>query len=358
MVNNLVVSNKSEVKSESGNGLNLEDRIVSLVNASKIKIAISVNSGITELYWNIGHLINEDVLKNKRADYGNYVVKKISETLTLKFGKGWSPKQIHRFMQFAKEFSREKVATLWRQLTWSHIKQLLPMENDLKRDFYIEMCRLENWSVRTLSARIDSMLYERTLISKKPENTIRSELEHLQSEEKLSPDLVFRDPYLLDFLDLHDSYSERDFEQAIIAEMENFILEIGTDFAFMGRQKRITVDNEDYYIDLLFFHRRLKCLVAIELKLGAFKAQYKGQMELYLNYLEKNLMRDGEEKPIGLILCAGKNEEHIELMRLDKSNIRVADYLTVLPSKEILQEKLQLSIERAKNRAREITEKD
>ena len=148
MVNNLVVSNKSEIKSEYGNGLNLEDRIVSLVNASKIKIAISVNSGITELYWNIGHLINEDVLKNKRADYGNYVVKKISETLTLKFGKGWSPKQIHRFMQFAKEFSREKVATLWRQLTWSHIKQLLPMENDLKRDFYIEMCRLDKSNIR------------------------------------------------------------------------------------------------------------------------------------------------------------------------------------------------------------------
>ena len=328
----------------------LEDKIVSLVNESKIKVAVSVNATLTELYWNIGNLINTAVLNNKRADYGTHIVEKISAALTQKFGNGWSKKQIHRFMQFAKEFNKEKVATVWRQLTWSHIKQLLPMEDELKRDFYIEMCKLENWSVRTLSERIDSMLYERMAISKKPELTVKKELAELENAEKLSPDLVFRDPYLLDFLDLHDSYSEKDLENAIIAEMERFILEMGTDFAFMARQKRITVDNEDYYIDLLFFHRRLHCLVAIELKLGAFKAQYKGQMELYLNYLEKNMMVQGEEKPIGLILCAGKNEEHIELMQLDKRNIRVADYLTILPPKELLREKLLLSIERAKNR--------
>ncbi|MBR1714484.1 MAG: DUF1016 family protein [Treponema sp.] len=332
------------------NGDTLEEKIVSLVNASKVKVAVAVNATLTELYWNIGNLINTAFLENKRADYGAHIVENISKTLTQKFGNGWSVKQIHRFMQFAKEFDREKLATVWRQLTWSHIKQILPMDDPLKRDFYIEMCKMENWSVRTLSERIDSMLYERTAISKKGELTIKNELAKLENAEKLSPDLVFRDPYLLDFLDLHDSYSEKDLENAIIAEMENFILEMGTDFAFMARQKRITVDNEDYYIDLLFFHRHLKCLVAIELKLGAFKAQYKGQMELYLSYLEKNMMADGEEKPIGLILCAGKNEEHVELMQLDKSNIRVADYMTILPPKELLQEKLLLSIERAKNR--------
>ncbi|MBR5940300.1 MAG: DUF1016 family protein [Neisseriaceae bacterium] len=332
------------------NDIELENQIITLVQVAKIQVAVSVNRTLTELYWNIGNLINTAVLDNQRADYGKHIVANISHTLTQKFGRGWSVKQIHRFMQFAKEFPLEKVATLWRQLTWSHIKQLLPIEDELKRDFYIQICKMENWSVRTLAERIDSMLYERTAISKKPELTIKNEIKTLENTEKLSPDLVFRDPYLLDFLDLHDTYSEKDLENAIIAEMEHFILEMGSDFAFMARQKRITIDNEDYYIDLLFFHRRLKCLVVIELKLGSFKAQYKGQMELYLNYLEKNMMTEQEEKPIGLILCAGKNEEHIELLQLDKGNIRVADYLTALPPKELLKEKLLLSIERAKSR--------
>lgn len=339
---NEIISTESEIE--------LENQIISLVQASKVKVAVSVNATLTELYWKIGNLVNTAILDNQRADYGKHIVENISQTLTQKFGRGWSVKQIHRFMQFAKEFPLEKVATLWRQLTWSHIKQLLPIEDELKRDFYIQICKMENWSVRTLAERIDSMLYERTAISKKPELTIKNEIKTLENTEKLSPDLVFRDPYLLDFLDLHDTYSEKDLENAIIAEMEHFILEMGSDFAFMARQKRITIDNEDYYIDLLFFHRRLRCLVAVELKLGAFKAQYKGQMELYLNYMEKNMMTQQEEKPIGLILCAGKNEEHIELLQLDKGNIRVADYLTVLPPKELLKEKLLLSIERAKNR--------
>ena len=145
----------------------LEEKIISLVNASKVKVAVSVNATLTELYWNIGNLINTAVLEHKRADYGSHIVENISKTLTQKFGSGWSVKQIHRFMQFAKEFDQKKLATLWRQLTWSHIKQLLPMDDPLKRDFYIEMCKMENWSVRTLSERIDSMLYERTAISKK-----------------------------------------------------------------------------------------------------------------------------------------------------------------------------------------------
>ena len=159
---------------------------------------------------------------------------------------------------------------------------------------------------------------------------------------------MFRDPYFLDFLGLKDSYSENDLESAIIVELQSFIVEMGSDFAFLARQKRITVDNEDYYIDILFFHRRLRCLVAVELKLGQFKASYKGQMELYLRWLERYEMVEGENLPIGLILCAGKSEEHIELMQLDKCNIRVADYLTKLPDRKLLEEKFRLSIERAK----------
>jgi len=194
------------------------------------------------------------------------------------------------------------------------------------------------------------MLYERTTISKKPEETIKYDLELLKEEQKLTPDLVFRDPYFLDFLGLRDKYSEKDLETAIIVELQHFIIELGSDFAFMDRQKRISVDNEDYYLDLLFYHRRLKCLVAIELKLGRFEAAYKGQMELYLRWLDKNMKPTGENSPIGLILCAGKSEEHIELLQLENSNIKVANYLTQLPDKKLLEQKLRTAIEIARKK--------
>ncbi|RGP09042.1 PDDEXK nuclease domain-containing protein [Parabacteroides gordonii] len=322
-----------------------------LIEQSRLRVASVVNSEISMLYWSVGKLISEDILKNERAEYGKQVVASLSQQLTLIYGKGWSEKQLRHCMRFFQVFPEKPiVSTLWRQLTWSHIKEVLPIEDGLKRDFYIEMCKMDRWSVRILRERIDSMLYERTVISQKPEETISSELQALKEEEKLSPDLVFKDPYFLDFLGLKDTYSENDLESAIIAELQSFIVEMGGDFAFLARQKRITVDNEDYYIDLLFFHRRLRCLVAVELKLGQFKASYKGQMELYLRWLERYEMMEGENQPIGLILCAGKSEEHVELMQLDKCNIRVADYLTKLPDKRILEEKLRLSIERAKVR--------
>ena len=224
------------------------------------------------------------------------------------------------------------------------------MDDPLKREFYIEICKLEHWSVRQLQERINSMLFERTAISKKPEETIKQDLQKLKEEKQLSADLIFRDPYLLGFLGLADTYNEKDLESAILAEMQRFIIEMGNDFAFMARQKRITIDNRDYKIDLLFYHRRLKCLVAVDLKMGEFEAGHKGQMELYLRYLEKYEMVEGEKTPVGLILCTGKNEEHVELMQLDKSNIRIAEYITLLPSREKLQEKLHKAIELAKSR--------
>jgi predicted nuclease of restriction endonuclease-like (RecB) superfamily len=210
-------------------------------------------------------------------------------------------------------------------------------------------------SSRQLQERINSMLYERTAISKKPELTIANDLEVLKTEQKVSPDLVFRDPYFLDFLGLADTYSERDLETSIIVELQRFITEMGSDFAFLARQKRISIDNRDYYIDLLFYHRRLKCLIAIDLKIGEFEAGFKGQMELYLRYLEKYEQVEGENTPIGLILCTGKNEEHVELLQLDKSNIRVADYLTALPPQKLLREKLHKAVEIAHQR---LTQRD
>lgn len=244
----------------------------------------------------------------------------------------------------------EIVNTLCAELSWSHFRLLLGIDDVLKREFYIEMCHLERWSVRHLQERIKSMLFERTAIAKKPEEAIRRDLQSLRREGKLSPDIAFRDPYILDFLGLSDSYSEKDLESAIIVELQRFIVELGSDFAFLARQKRITIDERDYYIDLLFYHRRLRCLVAIDLKIGEFEAAYKGQMELYLRYLEKFEQLEGENTPIGLILCTGKNHEHVELLQLDKSNIRVADYLTLLPPRELLEDKLHRSIKIARER--------
>jgi predicted nuclease of restriction endonuclease-like (RecB) superfamily len=254
-------------------------------------------------------------------------------------------------IQFSELFPDEQiVVTLSRQLSWSHFVKLLPIKDVFKRDFYAEMCRIEKWNVRTLKAKIDSMLFERTALSKKPESLIDAEIALLRKEDQLSPDLVLRDPYLLGFLNLNDRYVEKDLEDAIMRELEQFLLEFGVGFTFVARQKRIIVDNLDFHLDLLFFHRRLRRLIAIELKVGDFKPEYKGQMELYLRWLDKHERQPNEEPPIGLILCTGKNHECIELLELDKAGIHVAEYLTALPSKEVLRQKLQQASKRARLR--------
>jgi len=330
---------------------NFVQEIKQLISDVRQKVAISVNAEISMLYWKVGERIRTEILGNKRAEYGKSVIKNLSTALTTEYGSGWSEKQLQHCLYAVETFPDPQIfSTLCRELSWSHIKVIMYLDESLKRDFYIEICKLERWSVRTLQERIKSMLYERTAISKKPEQTIKNELSSLKNEHKLTPDLVFRDPYFLDFLGLNDTYSEKDLETAIIVELQRFIIELGSDFAFMARQKRITIDNRDYYIDLLFFHRRLKCLVAIDLKIGEFEATYKGQMELYLRYLEKYEQLENENSPIGLILCTGKNEEHVELMQLDKSNIRVADYMTILPPQKLLQDKLHKAIEIARGK--------
>jgi len=342
---------KAERDAMKSNKNNLFVDIKMLIEQSKQQVASVINSTMTKLYWQIGNRIKTDILQNKRAEYGQETVKQLSVDLTKQYGKGWGEKHLRHCFRFAEAFPDiEIVSAVQRQLTWTHIKAIIYIDDELKRIFYIEMCKLEQWSTRVLEERIKSMLYERTAISKKPEETVKHDLELLKNEQKLTPDLVFRDPYFLDFLGLHNKYSEKDLEMAIIVELQNFIIELGSDFAFMDRQKRISVDNEDYYLDLLFYHRRLKCLIAIELKLGKFEAAYKGQMELYLRWLDKYMKLDGENLPIGLILCAGKSDEHIELLQLENSNIKVADFLTQLPDKQLLEQKLRTAIEIAKKR--------
>ena len=254
-------------------------------------------------------------------------------------------------MQFGEIFPDEQiVAAVMRQLSWTHFTLLIPIKDAIKRDFYAEMCRVERWNVRTLQKKIDSMLFERTALSKMPDSLIRAEVDTLRNEDRLTPDLVFRDPYFLDFLNLNDRYFEKDLEDAIMRELEQFLLEIGTGFCFLARQKRIIVDNVDFYIDLLLFHRDLNRLIVIELKLGDFKPEHKGQLEFYLRWLDKYERRPSELAPMGLILCTGKSQEQIELLELGQAGIHVAEYLTDLPSKEMLKEKLHKAIEHAQKR--------
>ncbi len=310
------------------------------------------------LYWNIGKRIREDVLKNKRADYGEQIVSALSAQLTAEYGRGFTRANLFHMIRFAEVFPDEEIVyALRRQLSWTHFRELIAIDDPLKREFYAEICRVERWSTRTLQSKIRGLLYERTAVSKKPDELIERDLDALRDEDRLTPDLVFRDPYFLDFLGLSGGYVERNVEDAILRELETFILELGIDFAFVARQKRITVDDEDYYLDLLFYHRRLRRLVAIDLKLGEFQAADKGQMELYLRWLEENDAQPGEKPPLGLILCAGKTEEHVRLLRLGESGIRAAQYLTELPPRKILERKLHDAICLARERlARQVTD--
>lgn len=316
-----------------------------LIEQSKRHIATQANSVLTLLFWQIGKRINDDILQNKRADYGKQIVPTLASKLELKYGRNFAEKNLRRMLQFADDFNdMDIVVTLSRQLSWSHFLILIPIKNNAAKYYYAETSNKENWSVRTLRDKIATKSFERTALA----NT------QLQNE---SHDFinVFKDPYILDFLNLKDSYLEKDLEAAILHDLEAFILELGKGFAFMERQKRMIIDGEDFYLDLLFYNRNLKRLVAIELKLGKFEAGHKGQMELYLKWLDRYERREGENAPIGLILCAESNKEQIELLEMHKDGIMVAEYWTEIVSKKELETKLhQLLIEAKERIARNI----
>ena len=322
-----------------------------LIEETRSAVATTVNAGLTTLYWKIGNRINKAVLKGKRATYGKEIVVSVARQLELDYGHSFGEKNLRHMVIFANAFPDEAIVyALRRQLSWTHLRQIIYLDDPLKRDFYVEMCRIERWNTRTLEKKIAGMLFERTAISKKPKAVIRHELDTLRATDQMTTDLVFKDPIFLDFLGLKDRYIEKDIEDAILRELEQFILELGAGFTFVARQKRIQVDQDDYYLDLLFFHRGLRRLVAIELKLGDFKPADKGQMELYLRWLQKYDIKPGEEPPIGLILCAGKKHETVELLELEKSSIRVAEYLMELPPRKVLEKKLHSAIAHARIR--------
>lgn len=328
-----------------------------LILAAREEVAQVVNASLAMLYWRVGARIRRDVLKEKRAEYGEKIVAALGRQLAAEFGRGFGEKNLRRMLQFAEFFPDEQiVAAMQRQLGWTHFKSLIPIDDPLKRDFYAEMCRIERWNTRTLAQKIQSMLYERTALSKKPKKLIKQELAVLKAEDRLTPDMVFRDPYILDFLGLKDTYAEKDLEAAILREMEAFILELGVGFCFVARQRRMQIDDKDYYLDLLFYHRKLRRLVAIDLKIGNFEAGDKGQMELYLNWLKRFACEPDEAAPLGLILCAGKSAQHVELLELEKSGIHVASYWAdALPRKQ-LERKLHDAVRRARARLQAGTE--
>ena len=323
-------------------------------------VARAVDSALTTLYWHIGRRVRADILKHERAAYGQEIVSALGRQLSAEFGRGFDDKSLRHMLKFAEAFPEEPiVSALRRQLAWTHFKQIIYLDDPLKRDFYAEMCRIESWSTRMLRQKIDGMLYERTALSKKPQQLIRQELDTLRAGQELTPDLVLQDPYLLDFLGLKDTYSEKDLEAALLREIERFLLELGAGFAFVERQKRITLDGDDYYIDLLFYHRRLRRLVVIELKLGDFKPADSGQVELYLRWLDRHERQPGEEPPLAIILCAGKKRETVEYLDLDRSGTHVAEYLTELPPREVLRARFHQAISTARSRLdRQAADKD
>ena len=323
---------------------NYFNQISDMISKAKSNAEVAINSELVIHYWNVGKIIKEQILDGNKPEYGQSIIIELSRDLTVEYGRGYSKTNLFNMVKLYEVFYDEnKFHTLCGKLTWSHFRKLMYIEEPLKRDFYTMLALNERWSVRELNGRIDSMLFERTNLSKKPEITIANDLELLQEKREMSKDLALRDPYVLDFLELQDNFSEKDLENAIIAELQRFILEFGRDFAFVGRQVRITINDKDFYIDLLFYHRKMKRLVVIELKLEEFKPEHKGQVELYLNWLAQNDMNEGDSKPIGIILCGKKDDKIVELLGLDESDIHVASFLT-----ESLEKKLPQAISNAK----------
>ena len=323
---------------------NLYRGISYIIDNAKNKIAVYVNSQACMMFWRVGNFIINELKYETYSAYGDKILATVSQKLTDEYGKGYSYSALTRMIKVAQIYTDETMfATLSQTLSWGHFIELITIKDNTKRLFYQQMGIAEHWSIRQLREKQDEMFYERSLIASKSEDEIIKTLKKVTTEH-LEPDVVLKNSYVLDFLGLSGYYSETDLEIAIIKQLENFILELGNGFAFLERQKRFTIDGTDYYLDLLFYHRRLNCLVAIDLKLGKFKPQYKGQMELYLSYMQKYDLHKGENPPIGLLLCSEGNTEHIELLMLGNDNIKVAQYLTYLPDKQWFIDKLARSI--------------
>ena len=270
--------NKSDLTPVDGlESLHAELR--ALIASSRQRLSATVNAELSQLYWTVGHRLATEVLAGERAEYGAKLMRSLGEKLAREFGRGFEVQNLRRMVQFSQAFpDLAIVASLMRQLSWTHFLQLLPVKTDAARWYYAQQSSLERWSVRELHRQIERKSFERSELA----GTFAP-----PSNVEVAPSTIFKDPYFLDFLGLNQGYDEADLEAAILLQLKAFILELGKGFAFVERKKRMVIDGEDFYLDLLFFHRRLRRLVAVELKLGRFKASHKGQMELYLKWLDR-----------------------------------------------------------------------
>ena len=315
-------------------------RASEVIEEGQAAAARQANMALTLTFWRLGRLVSEEVLGSERAAYGEQIVVSLGRQLVKQYGRSYEEKNLRRMIQFAQQFPDEQiVVSLGRQLSWTHFRALLPLKTPEARAFYVQEAVSQGLSVRGLRQLIARKGYERREIANA----------QIVGETAVPRD-VFRDPYLLDFLGLEDTFLERDLEAAIIRDMEAFLLEAGNGFAFVERQKRMIIDDDDYHLDLLFFSRPLRRLVAVELKIGKFKAAYEGQMKLYLKWLDRYEHGEGEESPIGLILCTVASREQIELLEMRKDGIVVAEYWTALPPKAELQARIQQIYEAAAER--------
>lgn len=319
---------------------NLFSELSALIEQTRSTVVAQANYALTLLFWKIGRRVNEEVLQNKRADYGKQIVVTLSRQLTESYGRNFEERNLRRMIQFAEQFQDDKiVSTLSTQLSWSHFIELFPLKSHEARLFYAHQAAAGQLGVRALRQLIARKAFERTAIA----------------DAQITPDSpvpagAFKDPYLFDFLGLKDDYLENDLEAAILRELERFILEFGKGFTFVERQKRMIIDGEDFYLDLLFYHRILKRLVAVELKLGKFQAKDKGQVELYLKWLDRYERQEGENAPIGLILCAAGSREQVELLEMHKDGIVLAEYWTDLPPKKEFERKIHTLLLEAQER--------
>lgn len=320
--------------------------VCDIIDKAKVRIANYVNTNICLTYWNVGKRIKDDVLFNKRAEYGKQIVKNLSYRLNKRYGKGWGFKTLQHCIRAAYIYSEEEIVyATRRQLYWSHLRSIMYIKDELERKFYIELTALEHWDTRTLDEKIDKNFFLTTALSRRPEELIRKQLNELRETQIINADIVFRSSYFLDMFGLPETFSENELEQKVVDQIEEFMHELGSDFTLIARQKRITVDATDYKMDLVFFHRALRRTIVVDLKLGKFKPSYEGQMLLYLRYINAHERHPWEEAPIGLILCSEGNTEHIEYLMLDESSpIKVAQYYTQLPDKKQLASKLQRAI--------------
>jgi len=311
-----------------------------LIEDAQRVVATTANAATTVLYWRLGRLVAQEVLSNLRADYGQEIVSALATQLVQRYGRTFQMRNLRRMIQFSQEFADlEIVSALATQLTWTHFVELLPVKTSEARLFYADRAAKLHLSTKELRGVIDRKAYE------------RREIANSQIAAGSSTPLdAFLDPYLLDFLGLEDTFHERDLEAAIIHELEPFLLEVGHGWTFVARQKRMIVDGDDFYLDLLFYSRLMRRLIAVELKVGKFKPAHKAQMELYLRWLDRYERQEGEEAPIGLILCTEASRERIELLQMHKDGIVVAEYWTALPPKQELEQRLNEILRRAQER--------